>query len=349
MYYAKLEGLTSIEKEKMDNKHIYLVAGRSHPVLKDELIQILHQVHHLSARDVPVEFRDFPSGEVYCRPLESLRGKYIYVFQTANQGQIHENLMELFVLLNAVKLASPEKVNLIVPYLPYSRQERKDVPRAPISAAMIAEILTKVCNINTLITFDLHQFAIEGFYATTNVPVAHLTTHSLFYQHFNQKFSSGELSREEVFFASPDFGGLKLTRRLAKNFNMEDQVCAINKVRHPDGQVENRVFGEVSRPTAIIFDDIIDKGTSIIAAVNALKAAGARKFYVAAVHGLFSENALRNLTAIDEIKEIVITNTIHHPPLPEKINVLSIAPLLAEVIKRIHLKESLQDYEIITL
>jgi len=334
----------------MKNKHtIYLIPGRSHPELKERLLFALNEHPEIRAVEIPVEFRDFANGEIYCRSKETIRGKRVFVLQTANAGRVNQDLMELFVLLNAIKLASPEKVYLIMPHLPYSRQERKDIPRAPISAALIAEILTKVCNIQTLVTFDLHQYAIEGFYATMNVPVAHLTTMSLFHQYFKEKFQTGELERRSVGFASPDMGGLKLVRRLAKYFQLEDRVAAINKIRHLDGTVENRVFGEVKEKNIIIFDDIIDRGTSILLAIDALQKQEEKNFYVAAVHGLFSEKAIQRLNEREEIKEVVVTDTINHKHLPPKFKTISIAPTLAEVLKRIYLNQSLKDYEIITL
>ena len=267
-----------------------------------------------------VEVAQFADGEISINILESVRGHHVFVIQSTS-SPANKHLMELLILADALKRASAKSVTVIMPYYGYSRQDRKTKSRQPITAKLIADML-RVAGINRLICIDLHAAQIQGFF---DVPIDNFPATPLladYFQH-NQKI-------EDIVVVSPDHGGVSRARVFAR---ILDAPLAIIDKRRPEpnkAEVMN-IIGEVKGKNAIMVDDIIDTGGTIIAGANALKEAGAKDVFVTATHGVFSGDAV-DLLQNSIIKQVVVTNTICLPKgtieRASKIKQLSIGPLL---------------------
>lgn len=295
-------------------------AGTSHPALAQKLSKKLK---------VPLgaaELKRFSNGEIYFRPLHSVRGSDVFVLQTASLD-VNQNMMELFVILDALKRGFAERVHLVMPHYAYSRQDRMALPREPISAKLMADLIS-AAGATHLITMSLHSGQTQGFF---NFPVDNLHTHQLFSDYFRKK------KLKNLVVVSPDAGGGKAAKRLADPLGAD--IAIINKHRPSHNRAEVKsVVGDVEGRTCIIFDDMIDTGGSVVAAVEALREAGANKdIYLAATHAVFSGPCLERLKKA-KFKEVVITDSI---PLPKEaafpgLKIISVAPVLADVIQRVH-------------
>ena len=274
----------------------------------------------------------FSDGELGLSIEESVRGAGVFVVQpTCNP--VNEHLMQLFIMLDALKRASAYRINVVTPYFGYARQDRKTKARDPISAKLVADLLEH-SGASRLITADLHAGQIQGFF---DIPVDHLTAVPLLANYFKENFPS-EIKREEVVVVAPDVGGVVRARRFAVTLNAD--LAIVDKRRSHD--VANlcevmEIIGDVEGKVAILIDDIIDTAGTICNAAAALKERGAQKVYACATHGVLSGPALERLEKA-EIDSVILTDTI---PLPEsknldKITQLSIAPLFAEAIARVH-------------
>jgi ribose-phosphate pyrophosphokinase len=240
--------------------------------------------------------------------------------------------MELLVMIDALKRASSQRITVVIPYFGYARQDRKDQPRVPITAKLVANILT-VAGASRVLTMDLHAGQIQGFF---DIPVDHLFSVGVFTDYFNS------LEIKDLVVVSPDVGGIKTARAYAKRFGVP--LAIIDKRREsPEKTEAMHILGEVEGKNAIIVDDLIATGSSLFEGVEALKKAGAKNIYAAIAHGVLSGDAIGKLDRCKSLKELVITDSI---PLPEskrheRIKVLSIASLMAEAVKRIHNEESI--------
>ena len=242
------------------------------------------------------------------------------------------NLVELLILIDALRRASADRITAVIPYYGYARQEKKDAPREPISAKLVADIIT-AAGADRIITMDLHADAIQGFF---NIPMDHLTAMNLFCSYFKAK------SLKDMVIVSADEGRVKQVRQVVARLNAP---LAVGYKHHPDQEVSQvtHLAGDVCGRTPIIIEDIISTGGSIMECVNALLACGCNpEIYVGATHGVLVGPAFERLSR-PEIKEVVITNTIPVPQnrLGGKLKVLSVAPLLAEAIRRVHENESI--------
>ncbi len=274
----------------------------------------------------------FSDGEIGLSIEESVRGADVFVVQPTCEP-VNDNLMQLFIMLDALKRASAYRINVVTPYFGYARQDRKTKARDPISAKLVANLMehSGACR---LITADLHAGQIQGFF---DIPVDHLTGVPLLANYFKEKFPS-EIKREEVVVVAPDVGGVVRARRFAVTLNAD--LAIVDKRRSHD--VANlcevmEIIGDVTGKVAILIDDIIDTAGTICNAAAALKERGADKVYACATHGVLSGPAIERLEKAD-IEKVILTDTI---PLPEskkldKITQLSIAPLFAEAIARVH-------------
>ncbi|MBI3461824.1 MAG: ribose-phosphate pyrophosphokinase [Planctomycetes bacterium] len=275
---------------------------------------------------------NFPDSEIRCKIEEDVRGRNVFLVQPTCPP-VNDHLMELLIMIDSFKRASAERVTAVVPYYGYARQDRKDEGRVPITAKLVANLITRA-GADRVVTMDLHAPQIQGFF---DVPVDHLYASPV----LNDYFINMGLKREQLVVVSPDEGSIK--RALGHSKRLDCKLAIIDKRRSSaeKTQQENVIGAPVEGKTALIFDDLISTAGSICGAADKLHAAGAREVYVAATHGVLCGPAIENLRGAP-IKEVVITDSI---PLPEQkklpqIKVLTIAPLLGEAIKRIHRNES---------
>jgi ribose-phosphate pyrophosphokinase len=279
----------------------------------------------------------FSDGEIGLSLQESVRGTDAFIIQPTCEP-VNDNLMELLILIDAMKRASAYRVNVVLPYFGYARQDRKARSREPITAKLVANLLEH-SGADRVVTADLHAAQIQGFF---DIPVDHLTGIPLLASHF-KRILKPQLREGRVVVVSPDIGGVVRARRFAEQINAE--LAIVDKRRSYDVANQSKVMeiiGEVSGRVAILVDDIIDTGGSIVNAVNALIEQGAEKVYACAVHGVLSGAAIERI-ANSSMEEMVLTDTI---PLTnekrlDKITTMSIAPLFAEAIRRIHLDHSI--------
>jgi len=271
----------------------------------------------------------FSEGEIRVKKNENVRGKDVFCVQSTCPPS-NDNLMELLILIDALKRASAQRITAVIPYYGYARQDRKDQPRVPITARLVADLIS-VAGASRVLAMDLHAGQIQGFF---NIPVDHLLAVGVFVDYLSQ------LKLKDPVVVSPDVGGIKMARAYAKRFSAG--LAIVDKRRVSPEQAEAiHILGDISKRDVVIVDDLIATGSSLVEAVNALKQAGARDIYAAITHGVLSGPAISRVEELP-IKELVITDTIplgDHKKHP-KITVLSVAPLLAEAIKRIHNEES---------
>ncbi|MFA5063732.1 MAG: ribose-phosphate pyrophosphokinase [Candidatus Omnitrophota bacterium] len=271
----------------------------------------------------------FSEGEIRVKINENIRGKDVFVVQPTCPPT-NENLMELLIMMDAMRRSSAQRITAVIPYFGYARQDRKDQPRVPITAKLVANLLT-VAGANRILTMDLHAGQIQGFF---DIPVDHLFSIGVFIDYFDQKI-------KDLVVVSPDVGGIKMARAYAKRMGVP--LAIIDKRREsPEKTEAMHILGEVEGKNAIIVDDLVATGSSLFEGVDALKKAGAKNIYAAIAHGVLSGPAIERLDKSVNLKELVITDSIPldknrvHP----KIKVLSVANLLGEAIKRIHNEES---------
>jgi ribose-phosphate pyrophosphokinase len=301
------------------NKNMRIFSGNANPKLAEEICQYLG----LALGDSAVG--QFSDGEIWIRINENVRGADVFVIQPTC-WPVNENLMELLIMIDALRRASARRITAVVPYYGYARQDRKTRGREPITAKLIANLIT-AAGARRVLTIDLHAGQIQGFF---DIPVDHLPAGPLLAQHLMSR------GLKDVVVVSPDVGGVVRARELAKL--MGAPLAVIDK-RRPEPNVTEvmDIIGPVRDKTAIMVDDIIDTAGTITKGAGALREWGAREVYVLCTHPVFSGSAVENL-ATSSIKEIVVTNTIPIPPekMLDKVKVVSVAPLLGEVIIRIH-------------
>jgi ribose-phosphate pyrophosphokinase len=303
--------------ERGPQKRLMLFAGRSHPELAQKIAD------KLGIELGTVELETFANGETYCRYLESIRGSDVFLVQTGCPP-VDRNLMELLLMAQAAKLASAKRITAVMPWFPYSRQEKKSAPREPISAKLVADFL-EGSGVDRVLTMDLHAGQIQGFF---DIPVDHMTALPLFAQYFRDKGLSGD----GVVSVSPDPGRAKMARKFGQM--LECEMAVMNKTRPAHDQAEiSQVIGEVEGKVALMGDDMIVTGGTLIAGAEALNKAGATSVCVFATHGHFANHALKKLAEAD-LAEIVVTDTVPIDPLdrPETLTVLPVSGLLAETI-----------------
>ncbi|MFA5410369.1 MAG: ribose-phosphate pyrophosphokinase [Candidatus Omnitrophota bacterium] len=299
-------------------------SGNAHPELAKDICKYLKV--KLSAALVT----KFSEGEIRVKIDENVRGKDVFVVQPTSPPS-NDNLMELLIMIDALKRASANRITAVMPYFGYARQDRKDQPRVPITAKLVANLVT-VAGANRVLTMDLHAGQIQGFF---DIPVDHLLAVGVFIEYFSK------LKLEDIVVVSPDVGGIKMARAYAKRLSAS--LAIIDKRRlSPEKAEALHILGEVKGKDAIIIDDLIATGGSLIEAVSALKKAGAKSVRAGISHGVLSGSAIKNIDKCQDLKELIITDSI---PLDDhrkhaRIRVLSVAGLLGEAIKRIHNEES---------
>jgi len=275
----------------------------------------------------------FPDGEIYVRCLESVRGKEVFVIQSTYSPS--DNLMELLIMIDALKRASARSVCAVIPFFGYARQDRKTKSREPISAKLVANLIT-VAGATRVISVDLHAGQIQGFF---DIPLDNLTAVLLLRSYFKDK----ELKNPVI--VAPDVGAVPRTTEFSKGIRNSTQAIFVKKRLGPDEVETSRLIGEVKDKTVILVDDAIHTGGTMINAAEEVLRRGAIEVYVGATHGVFALDSLEKLEK-SPIKEIVVTDTMpvsQRTNLPSKVKVLSVAPLIGEAIKRIVFHESVSE------
>ena len=311
--------------ERGPQKRLMVFSGRSHTDLAQQIAE------QLGVELGEVERSTFANGETYVRYAESIRGADVFSVQTGCEP-IDRNLMELLFMIQAAKLASAKRITAVIPLYPYARQDRKAKPREPNSARLVADML-QLAGADRVLTMDLHAGQIQGFFT---IPVDHMTAVPLFARHFRDLGLTGE----NVVSVSPDAGRAKQAVRFAEMLDAEFALMHKSRPAHDIAEV-TEVTGRVRGKTAILGDDVIMTGGTILANVKALKEHGVEDVWVFATHGLFCDGALQKFDDSD-IKGIVVTDTVPIDPLqkPDKMTVLPVAPLLAETIMNVFADDS---------
>ncbi len=295
-------------------------AGSAHPTLAKEITEFL---------GIPVgqaRLRRFPDSEVSFQIDENIRGADVFIVQPTCMP-VDQHLMELLVMIDAFRRSSAARITAVIPYYGYARQDRKDKPRVPISAKLVANLLS-AAGTNRVLTMDLHKAQIQGFF---DIPVDHLFAAPVIIEYLTR------LNSPQLTIVSPDAGGAERARAYAKRLDAE--LAVVDKRRSEDGSAEvMNVIGDVEGRTCILQDDIIDTAGTIQKAASALKQAGAARVLACAVHGVLSGPAIERVESAP-IDQLVVTNTV---PLRgeaqqcKKIVVLSVARLLGQAIRSIH-------------
>jgi ribose-phosphate pyrophosphokinase len=271
----------------------------------------------------------FADGETFVKINENIRGSDIFVLQPTFPPA--SNVMELLIMIDAVRRASARRVTAVIPYYGFQRQDRKDQPRVPITAKLVANLIT-TAGADRVMAMDLHSAQIQGFF---DIPFDHLYAAPVLVDYFLRR----QIPNAVV--VAPDIGSVKMARAYAKRLSAS--LAIVDKRRpRPDAVEMMNVIGEVEGKNVVIFDDIVSTGSTLVEAAKALKDAGAGDIYAAATHGVLCGDAAERITS-SPVKELVVTDSIPHAPgtLPQGVRVLSVAPLLAEAIRRIHDEESL--------
>ncbi len=308
-----------MNKEWMRSDSFRLYSGSSHPALAEQV------AHHLNVPLGKVELSRFKSGELYAQFKDSVRGDDVYLFQTFSPP-INDHFVELLLMIDALKRSSAGRINVIIPYFGYGRQEKQGGAREPISAKVVADVVTTV-GADRVITLDLHAAAIQGFF---NIPLDHLSALSILAEEVRKK----DLSDAVV--VSPDAGRAKTAEKFAALLDLPMAIMHKGRPRHNEAVITH-LIGDVKGKTPIVIEDIIDTGGTIAQVVDNLIAMGAKQNVVlCATHGVFSSPAEERLKH-PAIAELIVTDTMPVMAMGGvPLKVLTIAPLLAEAIGRVH-------------
>ncbi len=295
-------------------------AGNAHPALAQGICDYL---------DIPLgqaEVFEFTNENIFVRILENVRERDVYVIQPIS-SPVNKNLMELLIMLDALRRASAARITAVVPYFGYGRTDKKDQPRVPITARLVADMIT-VAGANRLLTVDLHAGQIQGFFT---IPVDELTALSMLGNYFETK------ALENLVVVATDIGITKRARDLAERLNTPLAIIEKRRVGNVDKAETLNIIGDVAGMQVLLIDDEIDTAGSLVTAAAALRKAGSTEVYACCTHPVFSRSAIKRI-ANSPIKEVVVSDTIpiKESKRNEKITVLSMESLLGEAIHRIH-------------
>jgi ribose-phosphate pyrophosphokinase len=311
--------LESHEAPTLEGENLVVFTGNSNPQLAAAIASYL---------EVPLGkalVKNFSNGETRVQIDENVRGAEVFVVQPTC-GNVNDSLMELLILCDALSRSSAKSITVLVPYYGYSRQEKKTTGREPITAKLVANLIT-VAGADRVITVDLHAAAIQGFF---DIPVDNLVAMPIVVEYFRHK----GIPKEDLVVVSPDAGGVSRARMFAERLGAGLAIIFKRRPR-PDAVDVMDFVGEIEGKTCLIVDDIISTGGTLIKAVELLKEKGAHRVFAATTHGLFAGNAIEAIEA-SSIEEVIVTDTV--PISAEarqgKVTVLSVAPLLGEAIRR---------------
>lgn len=275
----------------------------------------------------------FPEGEVMVKINDNVRGRDVFVVQSTCPPNTNDNMMELFIMIDALKRASAKRITAVIPFYGYARQDRKDQPRVPITAKLVANLITEA-GADRVLTMDLHAGQIQGFF---DIPVDHLLAAPVFIDYFKKK------KLENLIVATADIGGIKLAWYFAEKLGTEIAITD-KKRRGPESVEAMHLIGDVKGKDVLIPDDMLATGSTLVQAAKFLKAKGAKDIYACMTHGLFSGTALEKISD-SPIKEVVVTDTIPQDARKavKKVKVLSVSGLFAEAITRIHEEKTISE------
>jgi ribose-phosphate pyrophosphokinase len=317
--------------EIVTKKKMMLFSGTTHPALSQEIAD------NLGVPISPCKISRFASGEIYVRAEDSVRGADVFIVQT-HAEPINESIMEQLVMIDAMKRASAKRITAVVPYYGYSRQDKKGLAREPISAKLVADLLT-VAGSDRVVSVDLHAGQIQGYF---DFPFDHLTALPVLTNYLREEHG---LYDGDVVVVAPDAGRIKTAERLREYLHADLAFLYKRRSRTEAHKIEEMaVVGEVDRRPCILVDDMIDTGSTVAKGAGVLAAHGAGPIYVAATHGVLSGKAVQGLEE-SPIQEVVVTNTV---PIPEdkqlgKLKVLSIAPLIADALRAVFEESSVSE------
>jgi ribose-phosphate pyrophosphokinase len=309
----------------MANSELRVFYGNSHPELGEKIVK------YLGLAPGKIKISRFAGGEIYSRILENIRGQSCVIIQSCSQ-KVNEDLMELFIIIDALKRASAKTITAVIPHFGYARQDRKAASREPVSARLVANLL-ETAGADRVVSMDLHSDQIQGFF---NIPVDTLTAMPMFSNYLKEK------NLNDMVVVAPDTGRAKVAKKLADRIGA--QLAILHKVReehHKSGVTH--VVGDVKGKTVIITDDMIDTAGTITSGVEALRKEGCGKdIYVAATHALLSGPAVERMTKAN-FKEVVVTDSF---PIPKEkqfkgLTILSSAEMLSEAIRRNYQNQSI--------
>jgi ribose-phosphate pyrophosphokinase len=301
-------------------RRLVLVSGTSNSSLSKSISE------HLDVPLVSPQLIRFANGEIFCEIEKNVRGADVFVIQSTC-APVNDNMMELLIMIDALKRASAASITAVIPHYGYARQDRKVSPRTPITAKLVADMIT-VAGATRIITMDLHSGQIQGFF---NIPFDNIYASPVILNYIQK-----ELFNPNTMFVSPDAGGVERVRHYAKKLNAE--MALIDKRRtQPNVAKAMNVVGDVKGKDVVIIDDMIDTAGTLVEAAKALRREGAQKIYACATHGIFSNPAFERIAECEELDGVVVTDTI--PLSPEgkkisKIKVLSIGDILAKAVHR---------------
>jgi len=310
--------VASVHTNHKPPKNTLIFSGTAHPTLTEEIARAL------GLEVMPTVVRKFSNDNLYAHLGVSVRSKEVFIVQPLTPP-CSDNLMELLFMLDIARSAGAAGVHAVIPYYSYARSDKKDAPRISIAGRLIADLLT-TAGATHVITMTLHSPQVHGFFA---VPTDHLTAQSVFVEHFKKQ----DLDNTVV--VSPDIGNAKRASKLARALGLP--IAAGEKFRKSDEEVEiGGIMGDVYGKRVILMDDEIATGGSMVETIRLLRKENVRRVTLLCTHGLFTGNAVERLNAIDEIEEIVTTNTVPLPPerRPERLTVLSVGEIFGEVIRR---------------
>ncbi len=308
------------------NRNLLVFSGRSSQSFTSKITKILN------VELGKLEVTRFSDGELSVDIGDNVRGRDVFIVQSTC-NPVNDNLMELLIVMDALKRASASRITAVVPYFGYARQDRKLKPRVPITAKLVADILT-TAGAHRMLTIDLHSGQIMGFF---NSPVDNLNALPVILPYVKNKYK-----KENIAIVSPDAGGVERAREFSKRWS-ESSLAIIDKRRPEPGKIaEMRVVGDVKDRCCIIVDDMIDTAGTLVKAAEVLKKAGASKVIACCTHAVLSGSAMERINEA-EIEEVIITDTIplKHIEVSPKITVLSVSSLFAEAIRRIHKEDSI--------
>jgi ribose-phosphate pyrophosphokinase len=312
--------------ERGPRKRLMVFSGRSHPELADRIASAL------GVELGEIELKTFENGETYCRYGESIRGADVFLVQTGCEP-VDRHLMELMFMIQAAKLASAKRITVVIPWFPYSRQDRKAKPREPISGRLVADML-QLAGADRVLTMDLHAGQIQGFFT---IPVDHMTALPLFARHFRDLGLVGQ----DVVSVSPDAGRAKIALRFAEMIEGDFAIMHKTRPAHDVAEV-TEITGRVDGKAVVVGDDLSITGTTLIAGAEVLKEHGATDIWVFLTHALFSDEGLERIGSCDLISGVVVTDTVPIDPIkkPAKMTVLTVSALLAQTMMNVFGDES---------
>jgi ribose-phosphate pyrophosphokinase len=307
------------------NDELKVFSGNAHPELTKSITDYL---------GIPLgkcEVMQFSNENTFVRILENVRERDIFIVQPIS-SPVNSHLMELLIMIDAVKRASAKRITAVIPYYAYGRSDKKDQPRVPITARLIADLLT-VAGANRVLTVDLHKAQIQGFFS---IPVDELTAFHLLSGYFKKK------NIRNLVVVATDFGITKQARDIGAKMGAPLAIMEKRRIGNDDNIETLNVIGDVKGKIALVVDEEIDTAGSLVGVVDALLERGAKEVYACATHAVFSGSAIKRIAEC-KVKEVVVTDTVPIPPKKrvDKIKVLPIAPLLGEAIMRIHTGQSI--------